>query len=158
MTDFRAITVRAPYSWAIAIGAKRVENRTAGVVWRGDIAIHSGAALHRDGGRDSRIVQLLNMHGEQECPRGAIVAVAELVGCHQAAQPDDPADTCCGPWGMRTYSGKPAWHLLFDNIRRLPVPVPCRGWLQVGWRVPAEAEAAVYGQVDGVTTFSHTPA
>ncbi len=149
MTGLRAITVRPPYSWAIAVGAKTTENRGREVYWDGEFAVHAGAATHPDGERDSRILNLLNVHGTQDFARGAILAVAELVDCHQAAA--DGFDPCCSPWGMHTYNGRPAWHLGLANIRRLAVPVPCRGQLSVGWRVPADIEAAVRRQLTGIT-------
>lgn len=69
--------------------------------------------------------------------QGAVVAVATLLDCHPAISipdlPGHPAHVCCAPWGEPTYSGKPAWHLVLGNVRRLRDPVPATGNLAMPW-------------------------
>jgi hypothetical protein len=80
--------------------------------------------------------------------QGAIVAVATLVDCHEAQQVVAVPDaTCCWPWGERYHNGKPAWHLVLDNVRRLRTPVSAKGSLAMPWTVPAEIEAQVLAQL-----------
>lgn len=111
-----ALTIRQPYSGLIAAGLKLVENRAARTSIRGPVAIHSAKAvdfpeLHKQiaAGAVAPFTVL-----------GSVLAVADLTGCHEADQ-DSPA-TCCGEYGMRTYSGRPAIHLgpagLLDCARR----------------------------------------
>lgn len=144
MTGLRGISVRQPYAEAVASGAKRVENRSRPVRWSGEVAIHAGLAWHRDGDRDSRILVLPGVG--RDLPRGVIVAVAQIVDCHLAVSSDHTA-VCCEPWGMHTYNHQPAWHIVLDQIRRLPRPVPCKGLLTIGWPVPADVENAVRAQL-----------
>ncbi|WP_052311734.1 MULTISPECIES: hypothetical protein [unclassified Actinoplanes] len=132
----------------MAVGAKLVENRAVNIKWRGEIAIHAGMQADPAADSDSRIIGLLGENASHAATRGAIVAVARLVGCHQARQPDDPSLTCCGRWGMRLYRGKPAWHLVLADVRRLPKPVPCRGYLHIGWWAKDAVEAEVRAQLD----------
>jgi hypothetical protein len=141
-----AISVRQPFAWAIAVGAKTIENRSRNVHWRGEVAIHASQAPFPGAGQDSRIMQLLHAGTAQDAPRGAIVAVARLVDCHPAIQNTD-LSTCCEPWGMAVYNDRPAYHLVLADIHRLPDPVPCKGALQVGWVVPPETAVAVRAQL-----------
>lgn len=150
MSGLRAITLRPEWAAAVAAGAKTVENRAVNIRWRGEIAIHAGVTSDPDASRDSRLIALLG--DRPNVPHGAIVAVADLVGCHQAEQPDDPSLTCCEPWGMRVYRDKPAWHLMLADIRRLPVPVPCRGYLHIGWWVKDHVEATVRAQLAALSS------
>jgi hypothetical protein len=134
-----------------------------------DIAIHAGATWSTTGAADPRVRHAwarfaAAIHPLQANPHlaaigdtrtgvvgglrpglwieeRAVVAVATLVGCHQAA------GGCCQPWGEMTHNGKPAWHLELDNVRRLVDPVPARGWLTVPWALPADVEAAVLAQL-----------
>ncbi|MBB3098941.1 hypothetical protein FHR83_006647 [Actinoplanes campanulatus] len=125
---------------------KTVENRGQTVRWRGPVAIHASLPWHAAGDRDSRILQL-RRHGLLDgTPRGVIVAVAELVDGHQAVVHAD-LTSCCEPWGMCRYGDRPAFHLVLANIRKLPRPVPARGALTVGWRVPADVASAVRSQL-----------
>lgn len=136
-----AITVRPPWSALIAIGEKTVENRGRFTKLRGDIAIHAG--------KTPDLEALVDVSGKGiDGPfmvLGAVLAVAELTGCHEADQ--DSPETCCPPYGFRRYNGGPAYHLTFANIRRLPTPIECRGQLGVGWGLPTDVERAVRDQL-----------
>lgn len=41
--DWRVLTVKPPWSWAVAFGGKTIENRSAGWHYRGPLVIHAGA-------------------------------------------------------------------------------------------------------------------
>ncbi len=189
-----AITVRPPWSWAIAeaealtaLGAtpKLVENRGRKIADKHigkRIAIHAGLTWCKTGMRNHHINSAWNTFANaidlrtpnplladigdtrtgyvgrlQPSPglwleTGAVVAVATLTGCHQADQTSAVA-TCCWPWGDREYETKagrdPAWHLTLADVRRLSVPVPCRGEVRVPWELPADVADAVDGQFAG---------
>lgn len=108
-----ALTICQPYASLIADGKKRVENRT----WKpfstlGDnfpIAIHAGVSR-----------KWLDTHdGEMpsDMPFGAIVAVCRVIG---VALPYDALK-----WDAEHSSGPWCW--LLDDVRKLDVPIPCKG-------------------------------
>ena len=148
----RAITVRQPYARAIAIGRKTVENRGRHAGYRGEIAIHAARTVHRVGDRDSRIIQLFGKDASIGVPLGAIVAVADLVDCHQAYVLHPTDASCCWPWGDQSFNGGSAFHLVLRDVRMLPEPVPCRGALPIGWTVSADVEEQVRPQLAGAVT------
>lgn len=134
----RAITVKQPYAWAIAAGHKTVENRSAATRYQGPLAIHAGGAWSE---RGERQVPALLPHDVLPpkwwtkpgvLPRGAIIAVAELVDTH-------PDTGCCRPWGESEYTEaggrvrRQVHHLVLDDIRALPEPIAARGQLGL-WR------------------------
>jgi hypothetical protein len=137
----KAITVRQPWAWAIATGAKTVENRARGTTYRGPLAIHT-ALRWSDRGSDCALIQ--NAHGyrmfstpglrivpmphPELFPTGAVIAVAQLVDAH-------PDTGCCRPWGESSYTeagGRTRTvihHLVLDDIHALTAPVRARGAL-----------------------------
>ena len=143
------ITVRQPWARCIAVGEKLVENRGKTTSHRGLIAIHAGKTPDPLGDQDPRVLRLFGEDPRLSASVGAIVAVATLVGCHQAS-PIWP--TCCAPWGEVLHYGpsgksRPAHHLVLADVVRLDRPVPVRGQVRVPWSAPAEVEAAVRAQL-----------
>lgn len=148
----RALTIRQPYAWAVAIGRKPVENRTRATSHRGPLAIHAGAAWYPDGDWDQRIIAAWHSAGRPTptlspagWPRawfGAVLAVADLYDCHTPAP-----DCCASEWADRAGA-----HLLLRDVQVLPEPVYARGALGL-WTLPPDVEAAVLTQLptDGVT-------
>jgi hypothetical protein len=143
----RAITVRNPYAWAIATGHKDVENRTRPTSYRGDIAIHSGAAWHKAGSMDRRVIDAWWGGPDNGITRidaadfagawfGRVLAVAELYDCHQA-----DSGCCWSEWG-----DPEGFHLMLRNVRRLYRPVPAKGVLGL-WLLPDDVERAVCEQL-----------
>lgn len=158
----RVLTVRQPWSWAIAHGTKDIENRTGGPNrwrYRGPIAVHAGSGWSARGRTDQRVVRDwqhivpgpfgltapqrvagLLIHPSISRPEhahrivfGAVVALAELVDAH-------PAMGCCEPWGESTYLDAAGQlrtdvvHLVLENRRPLPGDgVPAAGRLGL-WR------------------------
>jgi hypothetical protein len=154
----KAITLRPPWSLAVAAGVKLVENRGQRTSYRGPIAIHSGATWGPEGGTDFRILTWWLGPGRISRPLDAthftnvfrrLLAVADLVDCHQAIPANDGL-TCCQPWGDRLYETKRgiglAWHLVLDNVRRLDEPVPAAGQVMVPWTLPEDVAAEVERQ------------
>jgi hypothetical protein len=127
----RALTVKYPWSAAIAHGEKRIENRTRPVPAKHlgtTILIHAGAA------EDENALPADMVH---QWPRhfSAIVAVATLASSHQD-------DGCCRPWGFPH-----AWHWVLEDVRPVQHPPrPVRGQLGL-WTVDDDVLAAVHQQV-----------
>ena len=135
----RALSVRQPWAWAICHG-KNVENRTHGTRYRGLLAIHaSKSAPYREDLDDPRIIDAIAANGldDASAAQGAVVAVAELAGCHG---PDDCLGTC-SLWAAR---GHYHWNLW--DVRPLADPVPCKGMLGL-WRLPDDVEKLVRAQL-----------
>lgn len=135
----RALTIQQPWAWAIASGAKRIENRTWRTNHRGRIAIHAGASRH------SLLImrRWMSRYGveppaESELPFGAIVATAELVACERVGEL--PAELrghafTEGPW---------CWRL--EGVRPLESPISCRG-MQGLWPVSREILEKIFPPV-----------
>jgi hypothetical protein len=157
----RIITVRQPWEQAIVVGAKTVENRTAGIgmSYRGPLALHAGQGWSKRGARDPRILDLFpftprasehELAGPERVagfavhpyfPMGEINAVCELVDIH-------PAAGCCAPWGEDAYVEAGGSlrtnivHLVLEDVRALDWFIACRGAL--GLRKPTpELEAEI---------------
>ncbi len=119
----KAISVHPLYAWAIAHGLKRVENRSRRILHRGPLAICATAGRGRRARRaDAECRQILARLGieppaDEDVPRGALVAIVNLVGCEQTGGlfADD------NPWATGPY----CWHLA--NARPLTKPLPIRG-------------------------------
>lgn len=105
----KAITICQPYAELIARGEKRIENRTWPTSYRGPIAIHAGkskAWLNGDPGDDVLVF-------------GAVVAIADLVGCKRV-------EDLVGQWAEHAHAHGP-WCWMLSKVRRLEPPVPARG-------------------------------
>lgn len=147
--EMRMLTIRNPWAWAVAVGAKNVENRSQGTSYRGPLAIHAGLVLSERGVADERLWELWRRYdhpyGYDGLPRGAVVAVAELADTH-------PDTGCCRPWGESEYreaGGRvrtDVWHWLLEDVRRLGEPVPATGGLGLR-RVPADLAETVLSRV-----------
>lgn len=118
----RILTLRQPWASLVAIGEKTVENRRWATSYRGPIAIHAGEAWDPAATGDPLVDETLTEHGltRADLPRGAVIAVAELVDVHQSA------GLCCVPWGHHADGHQ---HLLLDHIRQLREPVKMTGRL-----------------------------
>lgn len=112
----KALTIRQPWADAIAHGEKRVENRGRRTNYVGQVLIHAGMMGDRQA--------VLNGITPGPDIRGAIIAIADLVGCHRAKG-------CCKPWGFED-----CWHWELSDVRRLITPLPAKG--QLGLWTPSE--------------------
>lgn len=144
-----AITIRQPYASAVAHGHKTVENRSRATNYRGPIAIHAALRHSPEGDHDPRIIRTLGPDPRLGAPVGAVIAVAQLTDCHQAAV--SCLECGCQPWGDPQYltvrGPVPAWHLVLDNVRSLIRPVPAPGRLRVPWLLDEATTAAVHTQL-----------
>ena len=138
MTAMKALTVCQPYAELIARGLKPIENRTWPTAYRGPIAIHAGKSREWMDPEDLEAYPAMAF--------GAVVAVARVVACLKY---DDVA-----PWPNRwrhlrqhEHAGGP-WCWVLEDVRRLPVPLPCRG-AQGLWELPEAVDAVARSDGDG---------
>ncbi|MFE7774502.1 ASCH domain-containing protein [Streptomyces sp. NPDC057445] len=115
-----ALTLRQPWASAIAYGTKRIENRDWPTDHRGLILIHAGRTLDPN----AHDAPLARPFLRRPFPRGAVVAVARLDGCH-------PDDGWCTLWSAR---GRYHWRLTDVIPLAVPLPVPGARGL---WTPPA---------------------
>jgi hypothetical protein len=151
----KALTVMQPWAWAIFHG-KAIENRTQLWTYRGPLAIHAGARWSERGGSSSLVRDAFcranSEYNGGSLPEwlftvaasccvpgvhmGAILGVVDLVDVH-------PESGCCAPWGESSYvehggrERRQIAHLVLENARLLPKPIPCRGALGL-WTPPAD--------------------
>lgn len=156
----KALTAQQPWAWAIFHG-KNVENRTQLWGYRGTLLIHAGLRWSERGAVDDRVVgkfvdersrnglldDVTEMVEDFELsksdvgPVGAVLGTVELVDVH-------PAAGCCAPWGESAYvehgvgGRRRVTHLVLEDPRLLPVPIPCVGALGL-WTPPVDVVDAV---------------
>ncbi|MFF0001506.1 ASCH domain-containing protein [Streptomyces avermitilis] len=82
----RGISVKQPWTTAIAAGAKTIENRPQHWSWRGWLLLHAGLQIDRPALRLPLVARTIR---GRDLPTGAVVGVARLTGCHQ--DPDGAA-------------------------------------------------------------------
>jgi GNAT superfamily N-acetyltransferase len=145
--EMKALTLTQPYATLVALGAKRIETRSWATPYRGPLAIHAGHNLAPVGGlcglqrlcaqEPFRSTLFAGGYADaRQLPRGAIVAVAELVACCAITNDGlvDPAGASLRPLpdeAERSFgdyrSGRYAW--LLANVCLLDLPAPARGRL-----------------------------
>jgi hypothetical protein len=156
-SDFRALSIQQPWASAIAYGPKRVENRTwSAPPWiiGQTIALHASKGPDWDAPEKAWIAAGLVPYRYGD-PRkawtaslvlGAVVALAEVTGCHHATgcpvSGGDAPWPLCSPWAARGQ-----FHIVLDHVRPLRIPVPCKGALGL-WKLPADVELAVREQLE----------
>jgi hypothetical protein len=133
----KALTIQQPWAYCVARGAKTVENRTWTTSYRGMLALHAGLGWSIDGAHDERVLRLMARHMTYKQQQlhmvvasdhpdrivfGKIIAVAQLVDCHRAAD-------CCAPWGdpPTPATSRRVWHWVLEGVRELPRPIPATG-------------------------------
>ncbi|MFD6490337.1 hypothetical protein [Streptomyces sp. NPDC060188] len=124
----QALTIRQPWTGAIAHQTKRVENRTWKLPAKHEgarILIHAGAQPDRDAA----------VYGDHLDVYSAIVAIATISGCHWSDEWQ-----CCGYWAFEK-----AYHWTLIDVIALPEPVPAKGALGF-WTPQPEVVAAVETQ------------
>lgn len=131
--DLKALTIRAPWAWAIAQGWKRVENRSWSTKFRGRIAIHAAVSKESDADAAATFAAL-GIEPPTEFVRGAIIGTVELVDVL-------PLDEFLRRFGDDRFDcgfarGPLCWVL---REPRLCVPTPCSGNFQL-WNVARRLE------------------
>jgi hypothetical protein len=174
----KAITIWQPWATLIELGVKRIETRSWATKYRGPIAIHAAARMPASGmvgdyyvrgfGRTGLALEGPGLPKFRSAPRlqghliprGAVVAIADLVGCipterlmfHETVEIDGkdfgPMPGLLGkhgyvavesnqrPYGDFTW-GRFAWML--ENIRSVDPHVRAKGRQQIwNWDEPLE--------------------
>ncbi|GIO36228.1 hypothetical protein J41TS12_10890 [Paenibacillus antibioticophila] len=142
----KAITIHQPWATLIAVGEKRFETRGWSTRYRGPIAIHAGRHFNKEAWIEPPIYDAIRKHGlllPEDFPAGAVVAIADLVGCyriydtidngiHIVRCPNDQYDFDKAEFIRKPESdfgffeeGRYAWEL--DNVQMLPEPIPSKG-------------------------------
>lgn len=131
--DLKALTIRAPWAWAIAQGWKRVENRSWSTRFRGRIAIHAAVSKESDDDAAATFAAL-GIEPPSEFVRGAIIGTVELVDIL-------PLDEFLRRFGDDRFDREFAFGPLCWVLRepRLCVPTPCSGNFQL-WSVARRLE------------------
>lgn len=119
----RALTIKQPWAELIAMGEKRVENRTWWTRYTGPILIHAAASRGTVDG-----VDWVDAVDPSRCEFGKIIAVAELKGCVAHALIPTLRGTANEWLDSHPYAEGP-WCWVLANVRRLSSPIPCRGRL-----------------------------
>jgi hypothetical protein len=158
----KAITLAAPWAWAVAHAGKDVENRkTRCPSLLGErIAIHAGVAPSStaDHVRDADALLwiwqragVIPNTGTMGPDSGCVVAVATIIGWVEGrtvvSAPDYEAEAVCHDGAeSRWFMGPIGW--LLHDVRTLATPIPARGKQGI-WTVDADAEARILAQIGG---------
>lgn len=150
----KALSLTQPWATLVAIGQKSIETRSWSTAYRGVLAIHAAKGFPRyclELCTEEPFRDVLRSHRLliREMPLGAIVAVARLTAVERtesirlfgyAGIPMLPHEMEFGDYSDHRFG----WVLA--DVRRLPVPVPCKGALGL-WDVPAEIYEAIAPQL-----------
>ena len=166
----RALTLWQPWASLVAMGAKRWETRGWGTQYRGPLLIH---AAQRKPPRSSysadprkpvelrsdlvlEMVEALGVSEFETLPRGAVVAVAELVACEHLVTTEQVHELLYQTYGMGVgLAGREVlfgnwdlgrWVWKLDRVRPITPPVPAAGGQRL-WK-PSPGLAMVAGLAD----------
>ncbi|MFD9534657.1 hypothetical protein [Streptomyces sp. NPDC060010] len=128
----RGISIKQPWTTAIAAGVKTIENRPQPWSWRGLVLLHAGLQTDRPALRLPLVARTIR---GRDLPTGAVVGVARLTGCHQDPDGSPP----CTAWAEPGL-----WHLELTDVQELALPIPARG--QLGAWKPTEDMVALVRQ------------
>jgi hypothetical protein len=114
----KALTICQPYAHLIAIGEKRVENRTWATAYRGPLAIHAG--------KSRKWLELGDVEEYPDMQFGSVVAVARLASCVPFAAVNRGALPAFKWLVADKYASGP-WCWILEDVRRLGNPIPATG-------------------------------
>ena len=126
----RALSLYQPWASLIALGLKKVETRSWGTAYRGDVAVHAAKRWTR---AERAFAEALSEFSEFEALReadpgnvlGAVVCVARLAGCVRMT---DGWIERQGVWEKMVGGFAPGrWGWILEDVRPLAAPVPMRG-------------------------------
>jgi activating signal cointegrator 1 len=159
----KALTLTQPWATLVAIGEKTWETRSWSTSYRGPLLIHAAKSFPKDC-RDlcaeepfrTALGDIGHLDSWRELPRGAVVAVAELVACAridatfiramQVLIDDVLVPTWEDEFGNYT-PGRFAWRL--ENVRPATEPISCRGALGL-WEPPTDVMEQVRAQIEAL--------
>lgn len=110
-----ALTICQPWASAIAIGPKRWENRPWQTSYLGPILIHAGKSDKYFGTCSQRLWP--RSVPDEDLPRGAIVAIADLAGC-QRIEDVRGEPFAEGPWCLRIANVRPIEPIPWKGAQR----------------------------------------
>jgi hypothetical protein len=158
-----AISVHHPWALAVARFGKDVENRGWATRHRGPIAIHATLEWDPTGEQnllvqtgwinycktlpDDNVVRVPLDQDSLWITYGAVVAVADLIGCHLSSD----LERCNMGGGCSPWAAEGQWHWELANVRPLRKAVPCKGRQRL-WRLPPNVDAAVRADLGTETT------
>ena len=156
--NLRCLTIHQPWASCIAVGPKRIENRTfeppASLIGN-LLAIHAGKRVDGDGLIACR--ELGFEIAPDDMPISAIIAVATVAGWVSQSGGSFPR------WGMLNdhYRQDPWYNQRPDNIGwvlrdvvALPEPVPCKG-MQGVWWADQVTVAKAFEQIEAAKAVTH---
>jgi len=156
----KAISLWQPWASLVAFGEKRFETRSWSTAYRGPIAIHatktfpaSAVYLCANEPPFHATLAKAGFRRPDELPRGAVVAVAELVACISTNDLRDllaewPKGASRDEEDFGDFSpGRWAWKM--ENVRRLADPVPAKGARGL-WEWTPAARDLVYVRIHHV--------
>jgi hypothetical protein len=133
----KAISIRAPWAWAILHAGKDVENRTWNTNMRGIVAVHASQTMSRTYYEEA-LEEILSKKPRAKVPsydtmvRGAIIGVVEVVDCKESTK---------SKWHVPGHKG-----FVLTNPRSLKSPIACKGWLNF-WEVPENVARSIRRQM-----------
>lgn len=149
----KALTIHQPWATLLALGFKAWETRGWATTYRGPVMIHAGlewTKLQRQllqGQPFSQRLHTIPLRWVEPCPRGAVLALADLEQCIEITPPwarrVGPTDE--GAYGDWT-PGRYAWRLRVLHI--LQEPIQWKGH-QGLWVPPDELLDAYSSQTQG---------
>jgi hypothetical protein len=149
----RVLTIRQPYAWAVAVGAKPIENRSWDTAWRGPLAIHAGQRFERNALAAEPMAGAIREWADAGTVRGVppwqqggqVIAVADLVDVCSAAR---TGRACrCGRWALPDLLH---WHL--EDVVQIR-PIPAKGKLGLWVPSPDLAAKVRRRRTDAVTAL-----
>ena len=147
----KALTLHQPFATLVAMGEKKIETRSWPTTYRGSLAIHAAKEFPKEYqallGQEPFLSVLEAYCSEQEndegqFPRGAVIAIAQLVDCFPQFTPNgnphihqphpDTNEFHFGHYARGRYM----W--ILKDVQLLAEPIPCRGYQQLwNWSMPA---------------------
>jgi activating signal cointegrator 1 len=137
----KALSLAQPWASLVAVGAKRYETRSWGTFYRGPLAIHASSRMPSEakafaesravtdalwGGRINPALFPRYAHW-RDLPLGAVIAIAELVGCHRSMAGHLPVDHAPQEAVFGDFTpGRWVWSL--RDVKPI-IPTPARGAL-----------------------------
>jgi len=145
----KAISLWQPWATLIALGHKRFETRSWPTKYRGTLAIHATKRMPDDVLDLVMEIDGFLPRGEdlvtsiERLPRGAVVAVCELVDVFRmnddVIERQTKLELAVGDWRF----GRFAWELA--NVQPLATPIPARGAQGLWeWTPPTPAEFPLF--------------
>jgi len=132
----KALSLWQPWASLMARGVKIDETRHWSTNYRGPMAVHAAKTLDLAGAPDRLCASALGIDWLTALPRGAVVAIADLVNVRPAAEAAKSATRGNLTAGNFT-PGRVAWR--FENIRPLLEPIPLVGRQEIyNWDPPED--------------------